>query len=693
VFPRRIGHNARFMGGDEGTGMKLGGRSCLVCNCEGTMALDAGGLAHALGSAAAPVVHHQLCRAQLDAVRGAAASGEPLLIGCTQEAPVFAETLEELGVAVATFVNIRERAGWSVEGPQAGPKIAALLAEAAMDLAPAPALTLTSAGRCLVVGVDDRALEAAQALAPRLAVTLLLLADAEILPPRTMEFPIFRGVLRGAAGQLGAFTVKVAGLAPAAPSSRRQLRFGAGVPEGELEADLVLDLTGGQPWFSAHAKRDGYLHVDPGDPVGVQKALFRAVELTGEFEKPRYIGFTAELCAHSRSRRTGCTRCLEVCPTGAIAPAGDHVRIDPYVCAGCGSCAGVCPTGAAAYAVPPASTLLERLRTLLGTYRAAGGTAPVLLACEDRHGGELVDAMARQGRGLPARVLPFAVTGIAQLGLETLAAAFAYGAEQVVLLAPSREREELAGLEAALGYMRATLDGLGYGAERLRLLVEDDPDAVEAALWGLRHLAPMPAGDFLPMGGKRTLLRLALDGLHRAAPAPAEIVAMPKGAPFGTLAVDVAGCTLCLACVGACPTGALLDHPDRPMLRFLEEACVQCGLCQNTCPEKVIRLEPRLSFAAEARSPQTVKEEEPALCIRCGKAFGTQSSIERIVAKLAGRSWMFQTEEQIALIRMCDDCRVKSQFEGGRNPLALGERPKPRTSEDYLREREPSGTA
>ena len=93
------------------------------------------------------------------------------------------------------------------------------------------------------------------------------------------------------------------------------------------------------------------------------------------------------------------------------------------------------------------------------------------------------------------------------------------------------------------------------------------------------------------------MLRLAVRELHRAASTATEIIALPAGAPFG--AVEVAdGCTLCLACVSACPTGALSDDPDRPVLRFTEDACVQCGLCKATCPEKVITLVPRLAFAA-----------------------------------------------------------------------------------------------
>src|SRR5262249_58218061 len=199
--------------------------------------------------------------------------------------------------------------------------------------------------------------------------------------------------------------------------------------------------------------------------------------------------------------------------------------------------------------------------------------------------------------------------------------------------------------------------------------------------------APRPAS-FLPAGAKRDVMRLALRELHHAAPAPVDVIALPAGAPFGAVEVKVEGCTLCLACVSACPTGALRDNPERPMLRFVEDACVQCGLCKATCPEKVITLTPQLDFRAATADARVLKQEEPFLCIRCGKPFGVKSTIERVAAKLEGKHWMFQNAAQrLDVIKMCEDCRVIAITEQELDPYAGPPRPKPRTTGDYLRER------
>src|SRR5262249_52683970 len=154
--------------------------------------------------------------------------------------------------------------------------------------------------------------------------------------------------------------------------------------------------------------------------------------------------------------------------------------------------------------------------------------------------------------------------------------------------------------------------------EALGTIETDDPFRIGEALRAIAPGEPVPwPATFEPLGGKRDVLRLALRELHRAAPSPAEIITLPAGAPFGAVEINVEGCTLCLSCVSACPTGALSDDPDRPLLRFTEDACVQCGLCKATCPEKVITLEPRLAFG-DATVAGVLKQEEPFACIRCG---------------------------------------------------------------------------
>lgn len=668
--------------------MEINGKTVLVCDCNGTMSIDGKALAKACGAAPGLDVNTLLCRSQVSNLERALYAGLPVVVACTQEAPLFAEVRAEIGVDTdLTFVNIREHAGWSDEGERALPKMAALIAEAALDIPPTGSITLKSSGVTLIYGRDEAAIEAATQIADRLDCTVLLSKPGDIVPPRLAAVPVFRGTVTGVKGHLGAFEVVVNDYAPTVPSSRGKLTFEGARDGASSTCDLILDLTGNPPLFSAHEKRDGYLRADPKDPKAVQEALFELVELAGEFEKPSYVVYDAGLCAHSRSKKTGCTRCLDVCPTGAITPAADHVAIDAYVCAGCGSCAAVCPTGAATYDLPPRDALFERLRTVLTTYHDAGGTHAVLLIHDGNHGEEILSAMARQGGGLPANVIPFRVNSVSQVGFDLFAAALGLGASQIRLLVDPRHRDELAGLATQVGLAETAMSGLGFGAGRVTVIDTIDPEVVQAELYGAAPAAPK-ASSFVTRGNKRGLTLLALRHLRDVAPTPIDTLPLAPGAPFGTIEVNVEGCTLCLSCVGACPTGALIDNPDWPMLRFIEDACVQCGLCKATCPEKVIGLKPRLNLSDAAKSPAVIKEENPAHCIRCGKAFGVRGAIEKVVEKLAGKHWMFQDSVAAERIRMCEDCRLVVQYERGQDPFTGPPRPVPRTTEDYLRERD-----
>jgi len=570
--------------------------------------------------------------------------------------------------------------------------MAALLA-AASEATPAfPFVTLSSDGVILIYGRGEIAIEAGRLLADHLDVTIMITKPSQIMPPAITSFPIVQGTIRNAKGYLGSFELTIDDYAAPRPSSRDALVFEA--PRNGLTSrcDIVLDLSGGTPLFPAHDLRDGYLRADPGDPAAMLRAVLKARDLVGSFDKPRYINFTAEICVHSRSKLAGCHRCLDLCPTGAITSDGDHVKINAEVCAGCGQCAATCPTGAATYALPPADTLLHKLRAMLLTYREAGGANAIVLFHDSEHGSALIDALARHGDGLPANVLPFTVNEVTQVGLEALVASFAYGAAGIRFLLRAKPLHDLAGLSQTIAMADTIASGLGFSGQRVSTIETDDPDVLGEAL---RAVEPATAVEcpatFKTIGKRRDLLRFALHELHRVAPTPTDVIALPQGAPLGAVTVNTAGCTLCLSCVSACPTGALRDDPERPMLKFIEDACVQCGLCQSTCPEKVITLKPQIDFRAARAPARIIKEEEPALCVRCGKPFGVKSTIEKVAAKLEGRHWMYPAgDKRLDVVRMCADCRVVAMSEQQFDPfLGVPERTPPRTTDDYLRQREP----
>jgi hypothetical protein len=74
--------------------------------------------------------------------------------------------------------------------------------------------------------------------------------------------------------------------------------------------------------------------------------------------------------------------------------------------------------------------------------------------------------------------------------------------------------------------------------------------------------------------------------------------------------------------------------------------------------------------------------------VRCGKPFGVKSTIERVTAKLEGKHWMFKgSARRLEVLKMCETCRVIAVTEEDFDPYGAP-RPNPRTTDDYLRERE-----
>jgi ferredoxin len=674
--------------------MSLAGKTLRVCSCNRTVALDAKALAAALKLETPLQVHDQLCRR--DAAAYQAALGDPdVIVACTQEAALFGELAAGAGSqARLQFVNVREQAGWSGERAKAMPKIAALVAMAALpEPEPAPAVEFKSAGQVLIIGPAAAALDWAERLSAQHDVSVLI-ADGKGELPLERRYPVWSGKVTALKGWLGAFEVEWQQENPidlelctrcnacvhACPESAIDFSYqvdldkckshracvtacgAVGAIDFERRAhaaanarketfDIVLDLSRA-PLIRLEQPPQGYLA--PGaDPLEQALAAQQIGALVGEFEKPKFFSYDARICAHSRSGREGCNQCIDVCSSGAIQADGDHVKVESHLCAGCGGCATVCPSGAMSYAYPRVPDTGARLKALLSTYRGAGGSDACILFHDAREGRAEVLRQARHGKGLPARVLPLECFHAASIGMDLLLGAMAYGASQVVVLATEKTSQGyVAAVKRQMGYAQTIVNALGYAGTHFAVIESLDE------LWQLPPAATVAkAASFNLSLEKRTTLDFALSHLARN---EEKTIPLPAGAPFGALTVNRQTCTLCKACIGACPESALIDSTETPSLRFIERNCVQCGLCESTCPERAITLVPRLLLGPKAKEPVTLNEAEPFNCVRCGKPFGTKQMVDNMLGKLSGHSMFAGGARRL---QMCGDCRVVDMME------------------------------
>ncbi|MCF6191084.1 MAG: 4Fe-4S binding protein [Cocleimonas sp.] len=446
------------------------------------------------------------------------------------------------------------------------------------------------------------------------------------------------------AGALGAFVVNVA--------------------NQEVQADLVLDLSP-EPLLSMALKPPGYYVGGSKQQENLQAIKSELADMVGTFEKPKYFDYDASICAHGRSGKPGCTRCIDACPTEAITSLIDTIKVEASRCQGGGVCATVCPSGAITYAYPKPRDLLTHVRTLILTYiregLSNGLSQPDLIFVTE-------DEQTQAEHLLPA-ALVISVEEVASVGPEIWLSALAWGARSVRLFdlgdengsnrIPKSARDAL---DLHLEMTQSILKAANYPANVVSV-ISDASELITAAT--------MPDFDLAthaPIAGKRQSFYMALDHLvvKSGVVKPEEvapIASLPAGSIFGEVLVDKDNCTLCMACVSACPANALQDGSEKPMLGFVENNCLQCGVCVNTCPESAMTISPRLILDQNLRKkPRTLNEEEPFCCITCGKPFATKSGITSVLEKLSGHS-MFADERSKSRLKMCDDCRVRDMME------------------------------
>ena len=684
----------------------------LVCNCNGTMPLDAKEIG--------VPIHQSLCRQEVGSFLTALDGSDSLVVACTQEGALFSELAEQAGkplVAPLRFVNIREVAGWTQEAKTSGPKIAALLALADMPEAePVPVVNYESQGRLLIIGAGSQAIPWAEKLSASLDISVLCTEPGDL--PLTRSYPIFTGVVTKLDGYLGNFSVDWDLQNPIDPEMCT--RCGACVevcPEGAIdlsfqidlnkckshrecvtacagigaisfdrkerarnsEFDLILDLRVDSKMRMSQTPQ-GYFA--PGvNALDQALAVNQLSEMVGEFEKPKYFVYNEKICAHGRNGKVGCSACIDVCSTGAIGSIFKNgqgsVEVNPNLCMGCGACATTCPSGAMRYNYPSVSHQGKELKTIASVFTAEANKinsamSPSLLLHTLKAGTHMMDGLGRSAHvmpkrfeGLPSFVIPYGIEHIASTGLDLWLGALSYGfAEVILLLSGDEDPAYRSALEEQAELANSILKAYGFD-ERIHLIKAtstDDIAVVSQAMGALRQRGYLnsictPASIGLS-NQKRETLEAVLEHLQKQAktPLPEAGVALPKSSLLGGLTINKDACTLCMSCVSSCPEGALLDNPDEPILSFIEKQCVQCGICVQTCPEKALALAPRLQTVEQRKQRAILNETQAFHCISCGKAFGTLKMVDLMLTKLGAHGAF--AGAAMDRLKMCGDCRV-----------------------------------
>jgi ferredoxin len=439
-------------------------------------------------------------------------------------------------------------------------------------------------------------------------------------------------------------------------------QFVVSVANQEIKADLILDLTASASastmttttLLKMALKPPGYIIADFENIQGTKETL---ADLVGTFEKPKYFNFDASACAHGRSGKPGCTRCIDACPAEAITSLIDTIKVEPTRCQGGGVCATVCPSGAITYAYPKPKDLLTHVRTLILTYLKEDQGKPDLVFVTE-------DEQAQAEQVLPASLV-ITVEEVASVGPEAWLSALAWGARSVRLFdlnkMPQSSRDAL---DLHLEMTQSILSSANYPGSAI--LVITDPSELITS----KSMTEFDLATHAPITGKRQSFYMALDHLVAKSESVEPIAQLPVGAIFGEISVNKENCTLCMACVSACPANALQDGSEKPMLSLVESNCLQCGICVNTCPEDAMTMSPRLLLDPhERKKSRILNEEEPFCCISCGKPFATKLGITTILEKLSGHA-MFADERSKNRLKMCEDCRVRDMMEDPNSELS-----------------------
>ncbi len=317
--------------------------------------------------------------------------------------------------------------------------------------------------------------------------------------------------------------------------------------------------------------------------------------------------------------RYGCARCIQVCPAAALTVAHLTVRVNEEACIQCGLCAASCIVGAVQLPIF-SDAALAGLLDKIAESTVEGKT--LVLTCDSK------PVSPRPG------VVVEEVPSVGVIGRRQVVAAAA-SVECVAVVCPDGK---CVGKDSAKSAIDAVRTSIADGPSAPSLSFAEGPE-------GLERLSRLRPSRVRRSRGPRSgdAWRDYISDLTFLLTADNSVA----GLDLSRLKI-ADSCTLCGACVNACPHDAI--RSDSTHLYFSPSMCTGCGGCVNVCPERAITLDGTEGTLSDALAEGELHEDRLVLCIGCGEPIGSARLVDK-VSSLLGQTG--------GLVRYCPSCKQK----------------------------------
>jgi ferredoxin len=357
------------------------------------------------------------------------------------------------------------------------------------------------------------------------------------------------------------------------------------------------------------------------------------------FEYSESISYDSSCCDFDSRFVPTCGKCAEVCPSSTILKNLDTKKLEftHENCIACGKCASICPSGAIEY-TKVSDEAIENIAQSLKN--------KILMLTTNR------DLRGIEGIDLKANIIPIALDSINFLDESSLVTLLQQSGANIIIYSNKISSPLKNSIKLLNDIYEKVLDTKA-------IYYIDSIENLQSGVDSVKVDERFYFDTYNTNKSKKEIFASRVSQIVKS-----DLGVIDTELSYGDMSIDKSKCTLCLACVGECKSGALSINQKELTLSYNPSLCTTCSFCIVACPEKdCISLEyNKLSLNPSWFAPRVMAKDELFACVECGKEFATKKSIEK-VASMMGVHFMGD-ELKTKTLYCCSDCKAKLMVQG-----------------------------